>query len=215
MIVTRQRRRRAHPERVVIPLLIVVLLGALLALPPVQHVLSSGPLKPLWIAASGAGQTVGRPLTFAAQQQTITDRNREIQTLDAQLEAQRTIAAADDARIQRLQRRLAAVENAPRPTAEPALVRPPAPAPFGAAASGDASSNGASAADDKRLAATWAAMEPEKAAALLVRLPDDQVGPVLAQMDPDSAGAIMDALPPAAAARISRAAAQLRAASDR
>ena len=48
-------------------------------------------------------------------------------------------------------------------------------------------------------------MEPEKAAAVLQRLPDDQVSRVLAQMDPDSAGAIMDALPTGVAARLSRA----------
>jgi flagellar motility protein MotE (MotC chaperone) len=58
-------------------------------------------------------------------------------------------------------------------------------------------------------------MEPEKAAAMIQRLPDDEVTRVLAQMDTDSAGEIMSALPPAVAARISRASAQVSASSGR
>jgi flagellar motility protein MotE (MotC chaperone) len=53
-------------------------------------------------------------------------------------------------------------------------------------------------------------MEPEKAAAVVQRLPEDAATRVLAQMDADSAGAIMNALPPSVAARISRAVAQVR-----
>jgi flagellar motility protein MotE (MotC chaperone) len=70
-------------------------------------------------------------------------------------------------------------------------------------------------AEEKRLAATWAAMEPEKAAAVVQRLPDDAVTRVLAQMDAESAGAIMNALPTNVAARISRAVAQVQPAAGR
>ncbi len=73
----------------------------------------------------------------------------------------------------------------------------------------------ASSPDDRRLAATWAAMEPEKAAAVVQRLPDGQVTRVLAQMDADSAGAIMDALPTRIAARLSQAVAQVSPGADR
>jgi len=73
----------------------------------------------------------------------------------------------------------------------------------------------AGSAEERRLAATWAAMEPEKAAAIVQRLPDDAVSRVLAQMDADSAGAIMNALPASAAARISRAVAQVPPAAGR
>ena len=212
MIVTRRRRRRAHPGRVLIPLLIIVVLGGLVALPPVNHALANGPLRPVFVAAGDGGRTLARPLTFAAQQQTITDRNREIRSLDAELEAQRKIAAAADTKIQQLQRQLAAAADQPRATGAPVAVAVSTPAPAGAFATAPTV---ADATDDKRLAATWAAMEPEKAAALVQRLPDAQVDRVMAQMDPDSAGAILDAMPPAAAARISRAAAQLRTASDR
>ncbi|HZO92344.1 MAG TPA: hypothetical protein VFB22_01125 [Candidatus Baltobacteraceae bacterium] len=215
MIVTRQRRRRSHPGRVVVPLLFVFALCGVLALPPVRQALSSGPLEPVWMSVSGAGSIVARPLTFAAQQQTITDRNRQIRSLDAELESERQTTAAADARVKQLQRRLADVQNEPRPTPAPALVATPPPAPFGGTSTSGAAAPATSAADDKRLAATWAAMEPERAAALVQRLPDDEVQRVFAQMDPDAAGAIMDALPPAAAARISRAAAQYRTVSDR
>jgi flagellar motility protein MotE (MotC chaperone) len=58
-------------------------------------------------------------------------------------------------------------------------------------------------------------MEPEKAAALVQRMPEDAAVRVLAQMDTDSAGAILNALPPAVAARLSRAQAQVAAASGR
>jgi flagellar motility protein MotE (MotC chaperone) len=58
-------------------------------------------------------------------------------------------------------------------------------------------------------------MEPEKAAAIVQRLPDGEVTRVLAQMDADSAGAIMNALPAGVAARISRAVAQVPATANR
>jgi flagellar motility protein MotE (MotC chaperone) len=58
-------------------------------------------------------------------------------------------------------------------------------------------------------------MEPERAAAVIQRLPDDEVTRVLGAMEPDSAGEIMNALPPAVAARISRASAQVSATSGR
>ena len=218
MIVTRRRRRRSHPGRVVIPLLVLVGLGGLFALPPVRQALSTGPLAPVWAGVAGTSSVVARPLTFAAQQQTITDRNRQIRSLDAELESQRQAAAAADARVKQLQRQIAAVQNQPRPTEPPATVvtAPPASTAFGTAASaGTGWSSSAGSGDEKRLAETWAAMEPERAALLVQRLPDDEVERVFAQMDPDAAGAIMDALPPAAAARISRATAQYRTVSDR
>jgi len=57
-------------------------------------------------------------------------------------------------------------------------------------------------------------MEPEKAAAMIQRLPDDEVVRVLGAMDPDSAAEILNALPPAVSARLSRDAAQVPAATS-
>jgi flagellar motility protein MotE (MotC chaperone) len=206
VIVTRHRKQRHHPARYLIPLGVLVVLAAALAWPPSQRVIANGPLRPVWSAGASTGGVLARPLSFAAQQQTITDRNRQIRDLDAQLERQRQAKADAETRAQELQQQLAALANQPRETPAPAPRRTAAPAlgvtpPAGGAPAGSA--------DERRLAATWAAMEPEKAAAIVQRLPDDAVTRVLAQMDADSAGAILNALPASAAARISRAVAQV------
>lgn len=206
MIVTRHRKARPHPARVLVPLALVALLAAAFAWPPSQRVIADGPLRPVWSATATTGGALARPLTFAGQQQTITDRNREIRDLDAQLERERQAKAEAEARTQQIQQQLTALANQPHETPAPAPRASAAPA-LGIAASGGAAASAS--ADDRRLAATWAAMEPEKAAAIVQRLPDDAVTRVLAQMDADSAGAIMNALPASAAARISRAVAQV------
>ena len=207
MIVTRHRKQRHHSARYLIPLAVLVVLAAALAWPPSQRVIANGPLHPVWSAGASTGGVLTRPLSFAAQQQTITDRYRQIRDLDAQLESQRQAKAVAETRAQELQQQLAAVANQPHETPVPAPRRTSAPALGVTPAVGTAA--GAGSADERRLAATWAAMEPEKAAAIVQRLPDDAVTRVLAQMDADSAGAIMNALPATAAARISRAVAQV------
>jgi len=225
VIVTRKRKRRSHAGRVLIPLAVLALLAALLTWPPSQRLIANGPLHPLYAAGAGAGSVIVRPLSFAGQQQTIADRNREIRDLNARLDRQRQAKTDADARAARLQQQIAAM-NEPQPTPVPAPRRTAAPssglavAPGAAGAGTDGSTaarGGAAAAseDEKRLAATWAAMEPEKAAAIVQRLPDAEVTRVLGAMDPDSAGAIMNALPPGAAARISRSVAQVPAAQSR
>ena len=152
------------------------------------------PLRPAWNAGADAGAVLTRPLTFAGQQQAIADRNREIRDLDARLDQERRAQAEADARAQALQQHLTTLSEQPAPVAAP-----PRPVPTAVAASAPAAN-----AETRRLAATWAAMEPEKAAAVVQRLPEDQVSRVLGQMDADSAGAILNALPPGNAARISR-----------
>ncbi len=197
MIVTRRRQRRPSPARIIVPLLAIAAVGFALGWPPSQRMIAGGPLKPVWNAGAGAGGVLARPLTFAAQQQTISDRNREIRDLDARLDQERRAKADAEARTQALQAHLTALANQPAPIESPRPV-PTAvsAAPFAAAAP--------DAGETRRLAATWAAMEPERAAAVVEHLPDDQVSRVLAQMDADSAGAILNALPAASAARISR-----------
>jgi flagellar motility protein MotE (MotC chaperone) len=198
VIITRQRRKRTPWRRYLVPAAIIGAFLFLVEWPPSQNAIANSPLRPFWLGAGRVVSVVAGPLTFAAQQQQITDRNRTIQTLNAQLEKQRAAAAADSTKVQQLQQQLAAMASQPRPTAIPA-VRPSAVAAAPAAVA-DA---------DRRLAATWAAMDPEKAAAVVQRLPDDQVVRVLAQMDADSAGQIMNALPAGVAARLSRTAAQV------
>lgn len=211
MIVTRKRRRRVDPRRILIPLAVVAAVAFALWFPPSRRLIADGPLHPAWAAAATAGGVVERPFTFAAQQQTIADRNRQIRDLDDQLETERRAKADAQTRSHDLEHRLGTLANQPReaPSADPT----PAPTQPPGAAGGLAATGGTRAASDgeRRLAATWASMEPEKAAAVIQRLPDDEVTRVLGQMDADSAGAIMNALPPAVAARISSAGAQVSA----
>ena len=209
MIVTRQRRRRSHLGRFVVPLLVIAGLGFVFSFPPTQRALANGPLKPAWTVGANVGGVLVRPFTFAAQQESINERNRKIQDLDGQLEAQRRAKADADARVQQLQQQMTALANQPQPAPAPVVRATAAPGPLAAAAGGITTAQHPATDEEKRLAATWAAMEPEKAAAVAQRLPDDEVSRVLAQMDPDSAGVIMNALPTGVAARISRAVAQV------
>ena len=211
MIVTRQRKRRRGMARYLVPLLVLAALAVALAWPPAHHAIADGPLAPVWSAGARGAAVAARPLSFAAQQQAITDKNRALRELDGRLEAQRQAKAAAEARVAQLQHQLDAANAEPRPTPVPAPLRTAAPAGFDLApAPGAPSAEGF-----KRLAATWAAMEPEKAAAVVQRLPDDQVTRVLALMDADAAAGILNALPPAVAARISRASTQVSAAVGR
>jgi flagellar motility protein MotE (MotC chaperone) len=211
VIVTRHRKRRRSLGRYLVPLFVLAVLVAALVWPPSQRIIANGPLAPVWHVGAGAAAVAARPLSFAAAQQQITDKNRALRELDGRLEAQRRAKLAADARVAQLQQQLAAQASEPQPTPVPAPVRTPAPAGLGLAPDGAAQPS----AEVKRVAATWAAMEPEKAAAVAQRLPDDQVTRVLGQMDADAAAGIMNALPPAVAARISRASAQVSAAANR
>ncbi len=214
MIVTRQRRRRSKLGRYLLPLTALAALAVALLWPPSHDAIANGPLKPVWAVGARVLAAVGTPLRFAAQQQTITDRNQQIRDLNGRLEKQRVAAAAGDARVQQLQQQVSALSNQPHPTPFPS-VRPTA-APAGAAALAPAGGQSATASDaDRRSAATWAAMEPDKAAAIVQRLPDEQVVRVLALMDADSAAQIMNVLPANVAARLSRASAQVGTSTNR
>ena len=207
MIVTRQRKRRSGIGRIVFPLVVIAGLVFALSWPPSQRAIATGPLKPVWKLAAGATKIASRPFTFAAQQQSIADRNHQIRDLNARLERQRQATLDAQDRADDFQAQLAAAVNEPH-------VKPlPAPRTMRTAARSTALAP--SSAGDRRLAATWAAMQPENAAAVAQRLPDAQVSRVLASMDADSAGAIMDALPTQVAARLSRAVAQVSPGGDR
>lgn len=222
MIVTRHRKRRHHLlRRFGLPLLALAALIFAVNWPPSQRVIANGPLKPAWDAGANVVAVVGRPFSFAAERQTIVERNRTIRTLNGQLEQERQAKVDADTRIKQLQQQVANLSAAavtPKAVPLPPLPKsaiPPSATSASAAVAGASPAPARSADDAKRLAATWASMEPEKAAAMIQRLPDDEVTRVLAQMDADSAGEIMSALPAAVAARISRASAQVSPISNR
>jgi uncharacterized coiled-coil protein SlyX len=214
VIVTRRRRRRSNLGRLLLPLTALAALAVALAWPPSHDAITNGPLKPVWTVGARVLGTVSTPFHFAAQQQTITERNQTIRDLNGRLEQQRAAVAAADARVQQLQQQVSSLNTQPHPTPIPS-VRPTA-APAGAAVLAPTGGQASAVSEgDRRAAATWAAMEPEKAAAIVQRLPDEQVVRVLALMDADSAAQIMNVLPTNVAARLNRAAAQVGAPANR
>jgi flagellar motility protein MotE (MotC chaperone) len=214
VIVTRQRKKKRNLRPLILPVLALAALVVALAWPPSHNVIANGPLKPAYDAAANAGGVVARPLSFAAQQQTITDRNREIRALNAQLEKQRQDKANADTRIHQLEQQANAAAAQPVASALPAPRRTPSiGGAFAPNAAGNASATPSP--EEKRVAATWAAMDAEKAAAVVQRLPENEATRILEAMDADSAAEILNALPPAVAARISRATAQVSSTANR
>lgn len=215
MIVTRQRPKKKNSLPILLPIAAIAMLVVALSWPPSRNIILNGPLKPFSNVVVAFWGTVSRPLTFAYQQQQITDRNVEIKQLNDRLEADRKTAADKDQQVQALQRAVAAA-NAQPPEVTPtpaAVVRQPNAAAGGVALGGTVSPEKAAL---TRTAQQWTAMDPEKAAALVQTLPDDYVARVFAQMNPDDVGPIMDALPAKVAARIVRSgAAQLSASQSR
>lgn len=202
MIVTRQRKQKKSSLPILLPIAAIAMLVIALTWPPSRNFITNGPLKPVATVFDTVWGTLSRPLTFAYQQQQITDRNQQIKQLNDQLESDRKAAADQTAQIQQLQKQIADLNNQPEPTPAAAAVVPPAAAAGGAA--GPAAAGAANPVSDQiRLAAQqWSAMDPGKAAALVQKLPAAYVSSVFAQMSPDSVGPIMDALPAKVAALI-------------
>lgn len=200
MIVTRQRKKKQSNLPILLPIAAIAMLVIALTWPPSRNFITNGPLKPVATVFDGVWGVVSRPLSFAYQQQQITDRNQQIKDLNDQLEADRKASDAKDAQLAALQKQLTAANS------EPAAATPaPAVPPAGQAAGTDAAAGpGQPAVSDaiRRSAQQWAAMDPETAAALVQKLPTAYVSAVFAQMSPDSVGPIMDALPPKVAALI-------------
>lgn len=217
MIVTRRRRNRPQLGRYLLPLAALAALAIALAWPPSHDAIANGPLHPAWVVGANLVNAVSGPFRFAAQQQQITERNRQIRDLNGRLEQQRAATAADEAKVAQLQQQLRSMQSQQlRPAPIPA-VKPSAAAAAAAATPGAAPLGGtADVSDaDRKLAAAWSAMDPEKAAAVVQRLPDDQVTRIFGLMDAQATGAILDALPAAVAARLSRSGPQVGSASNR
>jgi TolA-binding protein len=207
MIVTRQRVKKKSSLPILLPIAAIVMLAVALTWPPSRNFIVNGPLKPVANVAIGAWSVVARPLTFAYQQQQITDRNVEIKQLNDKLESERKDTSSKDAQVAQLQKQLTDLQNQPAEAATAAPVKPlanasgaPGAIPGAAAAAPDTTTEAI-----KRTAAQWAAMDPEKAAAVIAKLPETYDAQVLAQMPADSVGPIMDALPAGLAARIIQA----------
>jgi len=205
-IVTRQRpKRKFNPRRLLLPVVALAALGFALWWPPSQQRIIGfvvyGPLTPVWRAIGNAINPFLQPLHFAAQEQVIADRNKQIETLNGQLEGQRKDLASRDSQITALQNQVKQIQAAEARQA----AQSPVPIPTRRPSPGAAEVPQTTTTDDpKRTAQVWAAMEPEQAAAVAQRLPASYTAKVLALMNADSAGSLLGALPPAYAAQVSQ-----------
>jgi flagellar motility protein MotE (MotC chaperone) len=197
-------------RNIVLPIAAIgALVGAILW-PPSHKIIFEGPLKPMLAKVQPFFDQAEKPLHFVAQQQTITEKNREIQALDRQLEQARKDLASRDDRIKALQGQLNTAQNAGAAAAAsaptPAPARPAGGAQTVAAAGAEAGgAAGPVDPDIKRTAAVWAQMGPDSVAGLAQKLPVDYVVRVMGQMSPDQVGQVMEALPPDLAAKITQA----------
>ena len=210
MIATRERKRRLNLKKLLLPVVAIAALGFALFWPPSQRAISgfvvNGPLAPVWRIVGAIVTPLVGPLHFAAQEQVIADRNKQVEILNGQLEDQRKAVAARDQQITNLQNQVkqaqAAAAQAAATTPAPVLQKS---APANAAAGAAAPPAAVTSSDDpKRTAAVWGAMEPEAAAAVAQKLPPSYTARVLALMSADTAGALLGALPPDYAAKVSQ-----------
>ena len=202
MIVTRRRGRKTNLRPLLLPVIAIVALAVALIWPPSHKAIVDGPLAPLW---SNIAQ-LGRPFSFAYQNQVIADRNREIKSLNDRLEGDRKTVAERDSKIGALQDTLKRIQNAPSPATPAPTIARAAPVAGAASAStlGGATGQTAPQPDDVgRVAAYWGGMEADKAAAIVQRLPENYVVRIFNKMTPDQVGEILAALPAAVAARLS------------
>jgi flagellar motility protein MotE (MotC chaperone) len=200
MIVTRQRKQKKNSLPILLPVAAIVMLAVAMSWPPSRNIIMNGPLKPFSNLVVSFWGTISRPLTFAFQQQQIADRNIQIRQLNDQLDTQRKSQADKDQQVQQLQRAVAAAN------AQPAEVTP-TPAPVSRATPGAGGAPAVAAISPEKAAMQktgqqWAAMDPEKAAALVATLPTDYVSAVFSQMSPDDVGPILEQLPAKQAAAI-------------
>ncbi len=201
MIVTRRRERKVNLRPLLLPIIALLALAGALVWPPSHKVIVDGPLAPLW---SNIAQ-MGRPFSFAYQNQVIADRNREIKSLNDRLEGQRKTVAERDTKIGALQDTLKRLQNAPPPATPAPSIAKAVPAGGAATTStlGGASGQTVPRPDDiSRVASYWGGMEADKAAAIVQRLPEDYVVRIFSKMSPDQVGEILAALPAAVAARL-------------
>ena len=144
MIVTRQRKKKQSSLPILLPIAAIAMLAIALTWPPSRNFITNGPLKPVATVFDGVWGVVSRPLSFAYQQQQITDRNQQIKDLNDKLETDRKAPDAKDAQVAQLQKQIAAINAQPeaatpapgraaqrpaggrRPAAAPRAPRPPA-----------------------------------------------------------------------------------------
>ncbi len=202
MIVTRRRRKPFPWRRLILPVIAVGLVIFAFSWTPSRNAIAGGPMAPLWESTSTSFGAVAAPFHFAAQNQVLTARNRQIEQLQAQIADLQAQGVAKDKQISGLNDQIAQLETQASNARTNASAVVPAPAGITASAAGDLASGATQ--DMRRTANYWASMDPENAAKVVQRLPVGYVARIFALMSPDAAGAILDALPTAYAAQLTQ-----------
>lgn len=212
MIVTRRRRKPFPWKRLILPVIAIALVAVAIAWPPSRNAITGGRLAPLWQAVGGRFSTIAAPFRFAAQNQLLTDKNRQIAQLQSQIAGLQSQTVSKDKQISSLNGQVAQLQSqaasARSTTAAP--VAAPAQGGGAAAAPGPGDLSAGATQDMRRTAQYWANMDPSNAAKVIQRLPVPYVARVFALMSPDDAGAILDVLPPAYAAQVTQENPQLK-----
>ena len=214
MIVTRKRRKPFPWKRLILPVIAIALVVFAFAWTPSRNVISNGPMAPAWRASGSAVDAIAKPFNFAAQNEMLTEKNKQIVALQKQIADLQSQSATKDKKIgdlggqvQQLQLQAAnpKVSAAPKASASDAQAEASnaSSAVASQASAGSDLSQGATP-DMRRTATYWGNMEPENAAKLIQRLPIPYVAHILALMAPDNVGAILDALPAGYAAQLTQ-----------
>ena len=219
MIVTRQRRKRFPWKRLALPAIVLVLITFLATYSPSRNAIANGPAAPLLRSADSTVNTVAAPLHFAAQNQVISDKNKQIAQLQGQVADMQSAGVAKDKKLADLQLQIAPLSAQQAAARGAAAVAKPQQQTSSAAFASDANVTASQTGSDLSTGATpdmhrtaqfWASMEPEIAAKVVQRLPVIYVAHVFAVMPTDAAGAIMDALPPVYVAQLTQEQPQLK-----
>jgi flagellar motility protein MotE (MotC chaperone) len=215
VIVTRRRRKPFPWKRLILPVIAIALVVFAFVWAPSRNVIAGGPLQPLMQNLSDRFSAIAAPFHFAAQNQVIADRNKQIMQEESQIADLQTQIAAKDKQITSLNSQIGELQTqaanargaAPAPSAEPAAAAG-ASNPLAQSGGGDLSASATQ--DMRRTAQVWANMDPSNAAKVIQRLPIPYVARVLALMSPDDAGAILDTAPPAFVAQVTQENPQLK-----
>jgi len=209
VIITRQRRKPFPWRRLILPIIAIGLVVFAFVWGPSRNVITSGPAAPLWNVIGSTFDKVAVPFHFAAQNQKLTDANKQIVTLNGKLSDLQGQMVVRDKQITDLNSQVAQLQSqaaSTRASAAPAASAAPGSAAAAAGASPGAANDLTTGAtpDMRRTAQDWANMEPDNLAKVLPKLPVTYVARILALMSPDTVGPILDALPPAYVATLTQ-----------
>jgi hypothetical protein len=215
MIVTRQRPKPRQVHKILLPIIALILLALVFILPPSRNLIMNGPLAPAWRVSGNFLGTALKPFHFAALNNEITNRDRTIAQLRAQINDQKTQLTGRDKQISALQSQINQMTQQSVTDRAKNVPKAAAAASDAGGAPGAAQTSGSDLAanatpDMHRVATQWAAMDAESAAKVVQKLPVPYVARVLALMPADAAGQILGALPASYAAALTQEHPELR-----